>query len=198
MPRLQRYLGQVSFLAELLPDLDNTFSLKTKRFKAPRDLRVHKIDVRFDHKNFTRAIGYSELLSAFSPDDLEKFICAQLDRVALAHSTFTPDAIGLIARSSEGKLRATRNLCIGGLMEAVRDKTRVVDLKQVNRVLLQPHGEGIPTGLFKVTPSRAIELRNVNVASLGSSASLVYQVSDDVATRKNTQSVESLSSCYDP
>ena len=32
-----------------------------------------------------------------------------------------------------------RNLCLGALIEAVRDQTRIVDLKQVNRVLIQPH-----------------------------------------------------------
>ena len=63
----------------------------------------------------------------------------QLDRVALAHSTFTPEALGLIVRSSEGILRRARNLCIATLLEAVRDRTRTVDLGQVNRVLMQPH-----------------------------------------------------------
>jgi hypothetical protein len=42
-------------------------------------------------------------------------------------------------RSGEGLLRRTRNLCLSTLIEAVRDQTRIVDLKQVNRVLLQPH-----------------------------------------------------------
>ncbi len=37
---------------------DNTFSLKAKRFEAPRDLRTRKIDVRFDRNNFSRAIVY--------------------------------------------------------------------------------------------------------------------------------------------
>ncbi|TAG07870.1 MAG: hypothetical protein EAZ42_12245 [Verrucomicrobia bacterium] len=32
-----------------------------------------------------------------------------------------------------------RNLCIGALIEAVRDQTKTVDLRQVNAVLLQPH-----------------------------------------------------------
>ncbi len=63
----------------------------------------------------------------------------QFDRVALAHSTFTPEAMGLIARSSEGALRGAKNLCIGALLEAVRDRRRTVDLAQVNRVLMQPH-----------------------------------------------------------
>ena len=59
------------------------------------------------------------------------------------------DTLGLIAeenklpdrtiRSGESLLRRTRNLCLSALLEAVRDQTRIVDLKQVKRVLLQPH-----------------------------------------------------------
>jgi hypothetical protein len=59
--------------------------------------------------------------------------------VALSHSTFTDDALSLIVRSSEGVLRRARNLCLSTLLEAVRDRSKTVDLKQVNRVLLQPH-----------------------------------------------------------
>jgi hypothetical protein len=65
-----------------------------------------------------------------------KFILAQLDAVALPHATFTAEAFDLIVRSSEGYLRRARNVCLGTLIEAVRDHTRTVDLKQVNRVLL--------------------------------------------------------------
>jgi hypothetical protein len=50
----------------------------------------------------------------------------------------TPD-LALVVRSGEGLLRRTRNLCLSSLIEAVRDQIRVVDLKQVNRVLIQPH-----------------------------------------------------------
>ena len=57
----------------------------------------------------------------------------------LPHATFTEEAVNLIARSSEGTLRAVRNLCVGALIEAVRDQTKTVGLKQVNAVLLQPH-----------------------------------------------------------
>jgi hypothetical protein len=53
--------------------------------------------------------------------------------------TFTADALALIVRSGEGLLRRTKNLCLGTLIEAVRDQTRIADLKQVNRVLVQPH-----------------------------------------------------------
>jgi hypothetical protein len=64
---------------------------------------------------------------------------AELDKAALAHSTFSDDALSLIVRSSEGGLRKARNLCLSALLEAVRDRTKTVELKQVNRVLLQPH-----------------------------------------------------------
>ena len=36
-------------------------------------------------------------------------------------------------------LRAVKNLCVGALIEAVRDQTQSVDLKHVNAVLMQPH-----------------------------------------------------------
>jgi hypothetical protein len=42
-------------------------------------------------------------------------------------------------RSGEGLLRRTKNLCVASLIEAVRDQIRTVDLKQFNRVLIQPH-----------------------------------------------------------
>jgi hypothetical protein len=44
-----------------------------------------------------------------------------------------------IVRSSEGGLRRAKNLCLGSLLEAVRDRSKTVDLKLINRVLLQPH-----------------------------------------------------------
>lgn len=62
-----------------------------------------------------------------------------MDRAGLGHNTFTPEAMALIIRSGDGLLRRTRNHCLSSLLEAVRDQTRIVDLKQVNRVLLQPH-----------------------------------------------------------
>jgi len=84
-------------------------------------------------------VTYSALVPRLAPDDMTKFILGQLDAVAMPHATFTAEALGLIVRSSEGYLRRARNLCLGSLVEAVRDRTRTVDLKQVNRVLLQPH-----------------------------------------------------------
>lgn len=84
-------------------------------------------------------VTYSALMPKLAPDHMQAFILSELDRVALAHSVFTGEALGLIVRSSEGIIRAARNLCVASLLEAVRDRTRTVDLKQVNRVLLQPH-----------------------------------------------------------
>ncbi len=37
---------------------DNTFSLKAIRFEAPRDLRLRKVQVRFNRRNFELAIVY--------------------------------------------------------------------------------------------------------------------------------------------
>jgi hypothetical protein len=79
------------------------------------------------------------MMPRLGPEDTEAFIFAQLDRAGLGHNTLTPDALALVVRSAEGLLRRTRNLCLAALIEAVRDQTRIVDLKQVNRVLIQPH-----------------------------------------------------------
>jgi len=84
-------------------------------------------------------ITYSTLLLPLTPDDLKDFIFRELDRVRLAHNTFTDDALALLLRSSEGILRRCRNLCVSSLLEAVRDRVKIIDLSQVNRVLLQPH-----------------------------------------------------------
>ena len=63
-----------------------------------------------------------------TPDQIKNGLAAEL-----------ADADALVVRSADGLLRRTRNLCLACLLEAVRDQTKCVDLKQVNRVLLQPH-----------------------------------------------------------
>jgi len=84
-------------------------------------------------------VTYSAILPRLSPEAVEQFILDQLDRAGLGHNTFTAEALALVVRSGEGLLRRTRNLCLSALIEAVRDQTRIVDLKHVNRVLIQPH-----------------------------------------------------------
>jgi len=84
-------------------------------------------------------VTYSVVLPRLAPELIEAFILGELDRAGLGHNTFTPDALALIVRSGEGLLRRTRNLCVASLIETVRDQIRTVDLKQVNRVLIQPH-----------------------------------------------------------
>jgi MSHA biogenesis protein MshM len=84
-------------------------------------------------------VTYSVILPRLGPEATQAFILAQLDRAGLGHNTFSADALALIVRSAEALLRRTRNLCLSCLIEAVRDQVRIVDLKQVNRVLIQPH-----------------------------------------------------------
>lgn len=84
-------------------------------------------------------VTYSVLLTKLAPDDVAAFIHAELDRAGLPHAVFSADALALVVRASAGVLRRVRNLCLGALLEAVRDRTKTVDLKQVNRVLMQPH-----------------------------------------------------------
>ena len=84
-------------------------------------------------------VTYSVVVAKLNPDDISGFILDQLDRVKLGHNTFTEAALDLIVRSSEGVIRRARNLALSSMLEAVRDRTKKIDLKQVNRVLIQPH-----------------------------------------------------------
>jgi len=84
-------------------------------------------------------VTYSVQLPRLAPDTVEKFILDQFDLAGLGHNTFTQDALALVVRSAEGLLRRARNLVISSLIEAVRDQTRTVELKHINKVLIQPH-----------------------------------------------------------
>ena len=84
-------------------------------------------------------VTYSEELRKMAPEQLEAFLSEQLEKAGLGANVFTEEALGLIVRTSEGILRSARNLALGSLIEAVRDRTRTVDIKQVNSVLRQPH-----------------------------------------------------------
>jgi type II secretory pathway predicted ATPase ExeA len=84
-------------------------------------------------------VTYSTVLKKLVTDDMAAFILSQLDRSGLGHNTFTEDALALIVRSSDGILRRARNLCLGAMLEAVRDRKKSIDIQIVNRVLIQPH-----------------------------------------------------------
>lgn len=84
-------------------------------------------------------ITYSTVMRRMNPDDMRELVLAEFDRVGLGHNTFDEDALELMIRSTDGVLRRLRNLCISCLLEALRAQTRIVGLKIVNRVLIQPH-----------------------------------------------------------
>ena len=84
-------------------------------------------------------ITYSVIVQKLIPEDIESFILSEFDKAGLGHNVITPDALALIARSSEGIIRRARNITISSLIEAVRDQVKSIDIKQVNNVLLQPH-----------------------------------------------------------
>lgn len=84
-------------------------------------------------------VTYSVRMPKLAPDAMTAFIRAACERAGLPHATFADDALALIVRAGEGVLRAVRNLCVAALLDAVRERTRTVELKHVNRILLQPH-----------------------------------------------------------
>lgn len=99
---------------------------------------IHKLRLGINDDIRSR-ITYSVHLKPLAPDDTRSFIRDQLDRCGLPHAVFTDDALALVVRTCEGVLRRARNLCVGALLETVRDRKREVGLEQVNRVLMQPH-----------------------------------------------------------
>lgn len=70
------------------------------------------LQLRINHDIKSR-ITYSAKLELLTAAHLAEYINSQLDRVGLPHTTFTEAATNLITRSSEGTLRAVKNLCIG-------------------------------------------------------------------------------------
>jgi MSHA biogenesis protein MshM len=124
-------LRKLRLLLEDFPKNHNLILLGQSAFNTTLQLRVND-DIR------TR-ITYSATLQRLAPEGIIEFIKNQLDQVGLPHSSFTEAALNLIVRSSEGTLRAVKNLCISSMIEAVRQSTKTIDTGQVNAVLLQPH-----------------------------------------------------------
>ena len=85
-------------------------------------------------------VTYSVITKRLHPDGMRDFVHRELDRIGLAHSTFSEPAVELIIRSADGVLRKCRNLCLAAMLEAVRASAgKTIDIDLVNRVLLQPH-----------------------------------------------------------
>lgn len=99
---------------------------------------LHNMSLKVNEDIKSR-VTFSANMPKLNPDDMEMFILAQLDKVALGHNTFSQEAIGLIVRSADGILRRARNLCLSCMLEAVRARKKTIDLDIVNRVLIQPH-----------------------------------------------------------
>ncbi|MCP4377838.1 MAG: AAA family ATPase [bacterium] len=85
-------------------------------------------------------VTYSVVTKRLHPDSMRDFVHRELERIGLAHNTFTEAATELITRSSDGVLRKCRNLCLATMLEAVRAASgTTIDIDLVNRVLIQPH-----------------------------------------------------------
>jgi MSHA biogenesis protein MshM len=85
-------------------------------------------------------VTYSVITRRLHDDAMRQFIEGQLDRIGLAHNTFSTGATELIVRTADGVLRRCRNLCLASMLEAVRTTAgTTIDIDLVNRVLLQPH-----------------------------------------------------------
>jgi MSHA biogenesis protein MshM len=84
-------------------------------------------------------ITYSEQLLGLNDEGLEHYIEGELTSAKLGANTFDEGAHSLILRNAQGNLRLCRNLCYGSLIEACRDGKRIVTIKHVNGVLIQPH-----------------------------------------------------------
>ena len=132
-------IGQPPLLQTLSLTINEDHRSRGAARGRPREAGPEGRDERERASQIRSRITCSVVLPRLAPETIEAFLHGQMDRAGLGHHTFTPEALALIVRSGEGLLRRTRNLCLSALLETVRDQTRIVDLKQVNRVLIQPH-----------------------------------------------------------
>lgn len=124
-------LRKLRLLLEDFPRSHNLILIGQPELNTNLQLRVNA-DIK------TR-ITYSARIDQLAAPAIKEYIESQLDRVGLPHNTFEEEALHLIARSSEGVLRAVKNLCIGSMIEAVRVGSKFITIREVNQVLLQPH-----------------------------------------------------------
>jgi len=125
-------LRKLRLLLEDFPKNHNLILIGQVDLLANLDLAVNQ--------DLKSRVTYSVLTKRLADDGMRDFIHRELDRIGLAHNTFTEAAVELIVRSSDGVLRRCRNLCLSAMLEAVRASAgRTIDIDLVNRVLLQPH-----------------------------------------------------------
>jgi MSHA biogenesis protein MshM len=124
-------LRKLRLLFEDFPKNHNLILIGQPSLLAALDLGVNQ-DIK-------SRVTYSVIAKRLNADDMRGFMERELDRVGLAHNTFSRPAVDLIVRSADGVLRKTRNLCVGCMIEAVRRANKTIDIDNVNRVLLQPH-----------------------------------------------------------
>ena len=125
-------LRKLRLLLEDFPKNHNLILIGQVELLSNLDLAVNQ-DIK-------SRVTYSAVTKRLHDDVLREFIHRELERLGLAHSTFTSGATELILRTSDGVLRRCRNLCLSAMLEAVRAAAgRTIDIDIVNRVLLQPH-----------------------------------------------------------
>ena len=125
-------LRRLRLLLEDFPKNHNLILMGQVELLANLDLAVN-LDLK-------SRVTYSVVTKRLHEDVMREFIHRELDRIGLAHGTFTAAATGVIIRSADGVLRRCRNLCLSAMLEAVRASAgRTIDIDLVNRVLLQPH-----------------------------------------------------------
>ena len=95
-----------------------------------------------NNREILTRITQSAEFKPLSPADITSYIHTQLDRCGLPHNIFTEAALNLINKVCEGNLRSAKNLCVSGMVEAIRCQQKTVDHEQINRVLDQPHWRG--------------------------------------------------------
>ena len=125
-------LRKLRLLLEDFPKNHNLILIGQVELLSSLDLGIHQ-DIK-------SRLTYSVVIRRLPDEAMREFIQRELDRLGLAHSTFTSGATELIIRSADGVLRRCRNLCLSSMLEAVRAAAgRTIDIDVVNRVLLQPH-----------------------------------------------------------
>lgn len=125
-------LRKLRLLLEDFPKNHNLILIGQVELLSHLDLAVNQ--------DLKSRVTYSVITKRLHDDAMRDFIHRELERLGLAHGTFTTAATELIIRSADGVLRKCRNLCLSAMLEAVRASAgRTIDIDLVNRVLLQPH-----------------------------------------------------------